>query len=658
MANLSDKPKPAQQVMVSPDRPSHRIFPPIQSDIYTKSNDWNTLTPDQRVAQKILALANQDFTRWERLVGWQLDAPGQIGRLLLQHRLAMEAELAAQWQRADFFWNQVHIEIKALSTKDDIWQSLVSVVADEPGVEVMDDPVQLRQRLVDELLIDTHSAFYNGLAQQVEKLSLKDRAFVHLNYIQQLLELSALSGDSLLSVLGEPWEKWITLSKEAGKWKQAIQFCTSRLKYFPDAIDYQNELAEVHFTATLAKLGKGKSEAQHLKDGKRLQNGINQLEKLSQDYPYNLRLFELLGHLHHLRAISLGNGSHLAEALTAVQKALTYNPYLEKASETRNQLVGTMQQLQAQMKEVEARLAGQFNARLNEKGQRLRTEASKGFAPMNTYIKSAAAKETMYALKIAQAISLWQSIGLPKPKESLNSSSPAVMYTQSGKELSTESTTDWGRQALLLLDGLHLIFNNPPQNQWDLAAAWEAVVAKKPELAQFDSGLIYTFLDRKLFRSMEEPVTPETSVPLSELPRLTPVSVERKRGAEPFLPWLFSHQDLRIKVQAAVATVLVLTAGGLTIQDRSIRSTRDTAYQQILEAEQQEDHLSVIKGAEEFFANSPLSGKGERDRQVMQLYSEAVVRWVAQQEEPLDNEVQKHLDRYRAEISKSTPEGN
>ncbi|NEO44390.1 MAG: hypothetical protein F6K55_09740 [Moorea sp. SIO4A3] len=638
--------------------PSQRVFPQIRPDIYTNDDDLIGLTPDQRFARNLLALANKKFTRWERLVGWKLDGLGQIGRLLLQHRLAIEAELAAQWQRADFLWNQVQIEIKTLLTKDDVWQSLVSAIADQPGVEVMNHPIKLRQRLVHELLIDTHSAFYNGLTKQPENLSLKDRAFVHIDYIQELLELSALSGDDLLKVLALPWKKRIALYIEEQKWQQAIDLCSNRLKYFPDSIDYQNELAEVHFSATLAKLGKGKSEAQQLKDAKRLQDGINHLEKLSKDYPYNLRIFELLGHLHHLRAISLGNGSHLAEALTAVQKALVYNPYLKEVFETRNQLVETMNMLQAQMKEVEAKLATQFNASLNEKGQRLRAEASKGFAPMNAYMKSAKAKETMYGLKIAQAMSLWQRIGLPEPQESFNNSSPAVMHTQSGEELPTESTTHWGRQALVLLDGLNLIFNNPPQNQWDLAAAWEAVVAKKPELAELDSGLIYTFLDRKLFRSTEEPVTPETSIPLSELPQLTPVSVKPKQGAEPFLPWLFSHQDIRIKVQAAVASVLVLTAGGLTIQDKLIRSTRDTAYRQILEAEQQQDHLSVIKGAEKFFANSPISGKDQRDRQVMQLYSEALVRWVAQQEDPLDHKDQKHLDRYRAAISKSNQEGN
>ena len=90
-----------------------RLFPAIQPDIYIRNDDLNTLMPDQKVAHQLLTLANQKFARWERLIGWKLNTLGKMGRLLLQHRLAMEAEFASQWKRADFFWQQVQIEIKS-----------------------------------------------------------------------------------------------------------------------------------------------------------------------------------------------------------------------------------------------------------------------------------------------------------------------------------------------------------------------------------------------------------------------------------------------------------------------------------------------------------------------------------------------------------------
>lgn len=633
------------------DSSSARIFPPISSELYKVSHDLADLIPDQRAARKILALADLNFTNWERLVGWKLDSTGQIGRLLLQHRLAMEAELAAQWARADFFWNQVQIEFKALSKRDDVWQALVLAVANEPGIAVMGDPIQLHQRLVDELLIDTHYAFYNKLAQQVEKLCLKNRAFIHIDYIQKFLKFSALSQDELLSMLRLPWEQRLALYKEAKKWKQAIELCKTRLKYFPKSVNYQNELAEVYYSVTLARLHDGKSEAEQLSDAKKLQKGIKSLEKLLKAYPYNLSIFRFLSYLHYLRAIRLGNASCLAAALVEVQKALAYDPHNEYVSQTHSQLVQMMNQLQARMKTsfINAMLAMLDK---DEKKKHLRGEAKKGFAPMNAYIESKAAKATMNAFKIAQAMSIWRAIGLPEPEAGKSKGLSTVRYTKIGKKLPTESITGCHRQALLLLDGLSCVFNNP-RSQWDLEAVWQAVVVEKPELAELDRELIYSFVERKLFGGTEEPVTPETPVRPIESSLLVSAFTEHKRGAEPFMPWLFSRQDIRIKLQAAVASALILTAGGLTIQDTLARSARNAAYKQILEAEQRRDRLSVMKAAEVFFANTPVSGKDERARQVRQLYSEALVHWVAQQGGQLDANDRVHINRYQAVMNDS-----
>lgn len=489
-------------------------------------------------------------------------------------------------------------------------------------------------------------------SQQVEEPSLQDRAFVHIDYIQKLLKFSARSQDELLSMLRLPWERRFALYKEAKKWKEAIALCSERLNYVPNSIDYQNELAEVYFSAALAKLSNGKSEAKQLADAQTLQEGIDRLEQFSKDYPYNLSAFEFLGHLYHLRAIKLANGGRLAEALVEVYKAMTHNPYIKKTPETRDELVQAMAQLQAQMQQIPS------HTTLTEKGKRLLAEANKGFAPMNAYMESSAARATIYEFKIAQAMSIWRRIGLPEPETNTSRGSPAVMFAQDGEELPTQSTTGWSRQALLLLDGLSYIFNNPPRSPWDLATAWDAVVAQKPELAALDRGLIYAFLDRKLFRSTEESVASEIPVPPLEPPPLTQVATKRKRSTEPFIPWLFSSQDIRIKAQAVVASVLMLTAGWLTLHDASVRSARDAAYEKILAAEQQQDYLSVVKGAEAFFANSPLSGKDGRNQQVMQLYSKALVRWVAQQEDQLDDKAQEHLERYQAVMNSLNQGGN
>jgi len=111
---------------------------------------------------------------------------------------------------------------------------------------------------------------------------------------------------------------------------------------------------------------------------------------------------------------------------------------------------------------------------------------------------------------------------------------------------------------------------------------------------------------------------------------------------------VFNTLDWRINLRATVASVLVLIAGGIVTQDRLKSSARDAAYQQILASEQIQDDLGVVKASEVFFTNQPFSGKDRRNQQIMQLYTESLVRWFAQQQSASsDSSAQMYLTRYR-----------
>jgi hypothetical protein len=181
-----------------------------------------------------------------------------------------------------------------------------------------------------------------------------------------------------------------------------------------------------------------------------------------------------------------------------------------------------------------------------------------------------------------------------------------------------------------------------------LANAFYTLVRENPYLVELDTTLIHAFLKRKLFGNEQEQIAPGNSALSADLSVLTPRFNKRKPGREPFLLWLFSCQNIRLKIQAVIASVLVLTAGMVTIQDLSIRSARNLAYEQIQDAELQQDILGVVEGAEKFLDQTPLSGEDERDQQVREIYSSALVRWLARQNNPLDEKAQVHLERYQA----------
>jgi hypothetical protein len=233
--------------------------------------------------------------------------------------MAMAAELIAQWQRADFFWQLVYTDFKRLAGRSEVWQALAVAVANRPGMAVLNDPEQLRQHLVHELFIDTHCAFCNGYVRQAAQLTPEDRAFVHLDYIKELLHWSGLSENEQCGMLGPLEESRITLFKEAGKWEQAMQVCTDMLQRFPERVNWQDQLAELAFSSTMARLQNAASEQANTADAATLLSGISRLEKMHQDYPYNVLLFELLGHLHHIRAVKLANLTQLADAMEELQ---------------------------------------------------------------------------------------------------------------------------------------------------------------------------------------------------------------------------------------------------------------------------------------------------------------------------------------------------
>jgi hypothetical protein len=604
------------------------VFPAVGPDLYRMEDEGDVLTPDQQVARMILSLANRDFSPIQRLAGWGLDGVGRVARLLHLHKLGMEAELAGKWQRADHFWGFVRDEMRDLADRMDLWQEVVQALANRLRLFVLNDPVQLRQRLVHEVFVDVHCAFYNGYLQAADSLKWKSRAFVHLDCIRGLLAFAPVSRENLQTVLAPAMETWIRLCEEAQQWDRAQELCSDLLGYLPDVEEYQDWLARLHLASTLARVKKAKSPKASLKNAKSLQESIGRMEQMRQDYPYSLAVFEALGHLHHQRAINLANGRHLSEAILSAQKAVAYNPMLEQAQETRDALVQTMQRLQAQMQQVQANLARRPRSRLTEEGAHLLKEASRGFSPAVEFLKSGEVEVTQ-AFYAVQGRRLWRDIGLAEPPDR------------------------WDERSRALLVGLSQVLRQPPDHRQGVAAAWKQVAAENQDLADLDAVPICAYLTRRLFEDgpapIQEPPAPARATP-QKPPAMTRVSRQRRRGGEPFAFWLFSNQDKRIKVQAVVAVILVLLVGWLVVRDLSVRAARDTAYAQIVEAAGNQDPLGIIEGAEIYFTNKPLSGRDRRDEQVQALYTEAFVRWFVGLEGEPDADAQTRIERYQALI--------
>jgi hypothetical protein len=608
---------------VEPIPPRSRIFPPVTGGLYSDLPGETATGLAERIAASLLALAGRKLGRAQRLLGWKLDGAGRIGCLLTLHWAAMEAEADAVWDRADFFWKELRNEIAALWERVSLWEEAVATVTQETDPAFNQgaiDAIKLRDQLLDEIFLDTHHAFYLGLTAEVESLSPNDRAFAHVEAIEQLLDCSARTREEQRAVFGPLLEARIAAYREAGRWEEAITSAKRLTARFSGDKEYEDLLILIEHLRATSSLRNSDIESTNLSDAETLRRGIERIEELRRTYPNHPACFQSLAVLHHLRAVKLVNGNRLSQALLAVEKSLAFQPGEEVAEKTRRQLVEMMHGLQRQMRAVEAELASRANATLNAEGQRLRDEARLGFQQADSYRASIEAGEIARALAVAQARTFWQKAGLPVP------------------------ASGWDKSAFALGKAIEQIVSNPPKRASRLLEVWQRRAAAEPALAEVDPEPVLAFLRRHLFEEEEEaaPVFPEPS-PLAVRSR------ERRRGGEPFLEWLFSRQNLWIKAQAAVAVVLLLVAGVLTIRDAYNRQVRDSAWSGLQEASRDQDDLGIIRASEEFFSTSPPpGGDALRQDQARSLYSTALVRWFVRLPGEPDGEALRHVERYRS----------
>ena len=597
-----------------------RIFPQINPSLYN-TDKTSGLTQAQKAARHILSLANKDYTRFQRLWGQKLDTSGKIGRLLLLHKTAMLAELEKQWTQADFYWERFFHTLKSLYPDTELWKKFTDDLPGEADV----NPEQLRQRIFEEIFIDTQCAFYNGRIQQSDKITSSDRAFDHIRYIKSFLNLAGISEQKNVALYGPMVEMQMKVFQDEKKWEKALQLNTDLLANFPEIREFQNNLALLLHSKIIAELSNGESKAQNLSDANKLESAIQDLEKHRKKYRYHTMFYEVIGDLHHLRAIKLATAGNVAEALVDVQKSSTYAPYMSSVRETYDKLAEMMTQIQTQIAELERQVASNPNMIMNAEGLLMQIEARKGFEPVNAYIRSSEAKQVSEDYYRALAQSTWLDIGFSNPE------------------------TQGDEKVISLLNGIAKVLNNPPDKKVDIETAWQEVIKENAELADLDSTTICKYLKQRLFdKTNSEPLTHRpTFIAPENPPTLATPTHNVKQKSEPFGDWLFSNRNIRIKLQAVVAVVLLIAAGTLTITEFLKDAKRDKSYQQIINAAQTQNNIGILNGAEIFFSNPPLIRKDNRQEQVKAIYDEAIVRWYVSEGNELNNQTSDHLNKYR-----------
>ena len=367
-----------------------RLFPPVGPDLYAAA-EGTELSPDQRAARRLLAAVPAHLSL-SRRHGWHLGPADQVLRLLYLHRLGLEAELQGRGRRADGYWRREAEALRRLPESHAAWAALAARFAPDGDAASPFDPARLRRRLIDEVLLETHAAFYNGCLQAAKGPAPEDRAFVHADHLLALAAAAGLDEAARQELMRPVALLRLERHRAAKRWEEAIACAHGLARRFPNETVFQDQLVETHLDAAIAAAPKVGSEEQSRLQADALDRRIRDLEAAKEEFPYCPLAYEVLGILHHLRAVKLANGNRPSQALVALAKASTYKPGWAEAAESEHQVEELLERLTGQVRLLEARLGYNYASRsivtLTGEGQALREEARSGRERRDAYLRS------------------------------------------------------------------------------------------------------------------------------------------------------------------------------------------------------------------------------------------------------------------------------
>lgn len=589
-----------------------RLFPEISSAYSGSPNVDASLNPDQLAAVSLFGWAGEELSALQKYLGWGLDPRARMVGLLQLHRGAFSLEQAGQWQRADFFWRKLNKELASPPYGEEFWDSVAtSLVTAHPEAKLLGAPGILHQRFFRELLIDSHAAFHNGYAQEASEYA-GQRAAQHLEYLRQIVELSPLNDRDKQTLRETAMWLHIETFVAANKWGQAIEVCRSLLALDRESLAYQNKLIDVLWQ----QVCNVPLTREHV------ERGLQQVETLRNEFPFNETVYERLADLYYLHAQTLAAQGYLSSALVRVQYALVLNPASTVAAESMRELSEAMLSLISKAGEVRVALADNPTARLTQDGITFLDEAKAGFKPRDDYRDSVQARNAAATVAIAKARTLWHRMGLAEPADR------------------------WNARASKLLNAVNQIRTAAPPTSDLRAVAWREIARLDSDLNQLDEKVVCGFLQGE-FQGEGDPREKISAGSPAKVPMLAATEPSPKQAGEPMDYWLMSRRDLRLKLQGVAAIVLLLVVGGLIFKDLRARSIRTATYHNILQAANDRQYLQVIQGAENFLSHPLVATDDARDAEVIKLYNEALVLWVARQPGSLNTEAENHVKRYR-----------
>jgi hypothetical protein len=542
------------------------------------------------------------------------------GILWLQ-REALLAEYAGDWNRADFYWEELEIGLQKLVRA----KALANAVRDATKTLPIAWETAGRDPggvLVDELLVDACVALHNTLAGSTDGGA---RALQHFERLKRIFKHSAMTSGERATLVRPIVRALARAAEEKKEWSTVAAQYRALLAVDPEDTEAQQGLIRGLWLGAKAQLGSSNDTASARREAKLLLVPLRELEGLLERTPFVEEIYDALSDLHLCRAVRLTNAEDSAAGLESIERAVTAYPGNGEAQQIKKKLSEMMSTLQERMHQVLDDIRRRPNATLNAQGYQLQRQTKVGFDLAKRFAESEQAKRWTTNGRKARAMGVWTALGLAPVAE------------------------NWDARALLLVETLSTILAEKPATPDALQARWEAARATDPELAGLPTESILRFLAFRLFDQAWEPQRPGLPalwVPPDVLTVPVGCRTPVKGPGISLSTWLRSGQEPRLKWQLGAAMVAALFAITLLINVHYARERRDAAMSSLAQAIQQGDHASALQAAGDFLTAQRF-GVDPRTESVKSAYRNALVQWVHDDVREFGPEQRAVVDRYR-----------
>src|SRR5262245_31140395 len=214
-----------------PDQQTPRVFPEVGQGLYGSADLEGEVGADARAARAVLRLATNRCSFWRRL-GWFISETALLPRMLHMHRLGLQAEMEGRFHHADAYWYEVRRALATLPKEHPAWsRTAAELLLAHPGLTVLGEPEELRRRFLDEVIVDTHCALYNGRLR--DDLPPDDRAYDHASHLFAMLPMLGTATHVTVELAGEPLRAKVEGHLRQKNWRKAEVLARRLVAAFP-----------------------------------------------------------------------------------------------------------------------------------------------------------------------------------------------------------------------------------------------------------------------------------------------------------------------------------------------------------------------------------------------------------------------------------------